>query len=55
MNWLNSFSRICFVGGHFSGTLEGGRMGDNWELFGEVLGLFFEFHLFYYYILHIHA
>ena len=30
-------------------------MGDNLELFGEVLGLFLVFCLFHYYIIHIHA
>jgi len=43
------------VGGYFSSTLEGGWMGDNLEFFGEVLGLFLVFCLFYYYIIHIHA
>ena len=43
------------MGGYFSATLEGGRMGDNLEFFGEVLGLFLVFCLFYYYIIHIHA
>jgi len=43
------------VGGDFSGTLEGGQMGDNLEFFGEVLGFFVLFCLFYYYIIHIHA
>ena len=43
------------MGGYFSGTLEGGRMGDNLEFFGEVLGLFLVFCLFYYYIGYIHA
>jgi len=41
--------------GTFSGTLEGGQMGDNLEFFEEVLGLFWVFCLFYYYIGHIHA
>jgi hypothetical protein len=40
MHWLDSCSRICLVGGYFSGTLEGGQMRDNLEFFGEVLGLF---------------
>jgi len=39
-------SRICVVGGYFSATLEGGRMGDNLDFFGEVLGLFLVFCLF---------
>ena len=55
MHWLDSCSRICIVGGDFSGSLEGGRMGDNLEFFGEVLGLFLGFCLFYYYIIQIHA
>jgi hypothetical protein len=55
MHLLDGCSRICFVGGYFSGTLEGGRMGDNLEFFGEVLGLFLVFCLFCYYIIHIHA
>jgi len=55
MHWLDGCSRICIVGGYFSGTLEGGWMGDNLEFFGEVLGLFLVFCLFYYYIIHIHA
>jgi hypothetical protein len=53
--WLDSCSRICVVGVYFSGTLEGGRKGDNLEFFGEVLSLFLVFCLFYYYIIHIHA
>jgi hypothetical protein len=36
------------VGGYCSRTLEGGRMGDNLEFFGEVLGLFLVFCLFYF-------
>jgi len=43
------------VGGYFSSTLEGGQMGDNWEFFGEVFGLFLVFCLHYYNIIHIHA
>jgi len=43
------------VGGYLSGTLEGGRMGDNSEFFSEVLVLFLVFCLFHYYIIHIHA
>jgi len=42
------------VGGYFSGTLEGRWMGDNLEFFGDVLGLFLVFCLFYYFIGHIH-
>ena len=55
MHLLDGCSRICIVGGYFSGTLVGGWMGDNLEFFGEVLGLFLVFCLFYYYISHIHA
>jgi len=55
IHWLDGCLRICVVGGYLSGTLEGGRMGDNLEFFGEVLGLFLVFCLFYYYIIHIHA
>jgi len=55
MHWLDGCLRISVVGGYFSGTLEGGRMGDNLEFFGEVLCLFLVFRLFYYYIIHIHA
>jgi len=29
MHWLDGCSRMCDVGGYFSGTLEGERMGDN--------------------------
>ena len=43
------------MGGYFSGTLEGGRIGDNLEFFVEVLGLFLVFCLRYYYIIPIHA
>jgi len=32
MHWLDDCSRIRFVGGNFSGPLEGGRMGDNLEV-----------------------
>jgi len=46
---------ICIVGGYFSGTLEGGRMGDNLEFLGEVLGLLLVVCLLYYYMIHIHA
>ena len=31
------------MGGYFSDTLEGGRIGNNLEFFGEVLGLFLVF------------
>ena len=55
MHWLDGCLRIWVVGGYFSGTLGGGRMGDNLEFFGEVLGLFLVFCLIYYYIIHIHA
>jgi len=55
MHWLDGCSRIRVVGAYFSGTLEGGQMGDNLEFFGEVLGLFLVFCLLYYYIIHIHA
>jgi hypothetical protein len=55
MNWLDGFSTIGVVRGYSPGTLEGGQMGDNLEFFGEVLGLFLVFCLFYYYIIHIHA
>jgi hypothetical protein len=46
---------ICIVGVYFSGTLEGGWMGDNLMVFGEVLGVFWVFGLIYYYIIHIHT
>jgi len=55
MHWLDGCSRVSVLGGYFSGTLEGGWMGDNLEFFGEVLGLFLVFCLFYHYIIHIHA
>jgi len=55
MHWLDGGSRICVVGGYFAGTVEGGRMGNKLDFFGEVLGLFLVFCLFYYYIIHIHA
>jgi hypothetical protein len=55
MYWLDGCSTICVVGGYFSGTLEDGQIGDNLEFFGEVLGLFLVFCLFYYYIIHIHV
>lgn len=34
---------ICIVGEYCSGTLEGGRMGENFKLVGDVLGLFIVF------------
>jgi len=46
MHWLDSCSRICVEGGYFSGTLEGGQMGDNLEFFRKVVGLFLVFCLF---------
>jgi len=55
MHWLAGSSRIWVVGGSFSHTLEGGRMGDNLEFFGEVLGLFVVFCVFDCYIVHIQA
>jgi len=55
MDWVDSFSRIRAVGRYFSGTLEGGRMGDNLEFFGEVLGLFLVFCVLFYYIVDFHA
>jgi len=55
MHWLDGYSSICVVGGYFSGTLEGGWMGDYLDCFGQVLGLFLVFCLFYCYIIHIHA
>jgi hypothetical protein len=55
MHWLDGCSTICVMGGSCSGTVEGGWMGDNLQCFGEVLGLFLVFCLFYYYIIHIHA
>jgi len=54
MHWQEGCSTLRFVGGYLSGTLESGWMGDNLEFFGEVLGIFMEFYLFYYYIGHIH-
>jgi hypothetical protein len=47
--------KIWIVGGYLSGTLDGGRMGDNLEYLGEVLGHFMVFCLFYDYIIHIHV
>ena len=46
MHCMVDCSKICIEGGYFSATLEGGRMGDNLELFGQVLGLFLVFCLF---------
>jgi hypothetical protein len=43
------------VGGYFSDTLESGRMSYNLEFFGEVLGYFLVFCLYYYYMIHSHA
>jgi hypothetical protein len=43
------------VGGYLSGTIEGGCMGNNLNLFGEVLGLILVFCLDYYNVSHIHA
>jgi len=40
MYQLDGWARISIVGGYVSGTVEGGCMGDNLTLFGEVLGLF---------------
>lgn len=55
MYCLHGGSTICIVGGYFSGTSEGRLMGNNLELFGEFLGFFLVFRLFYYYIIHIHV
>ena len=55
IHWLDGGLRIWVVGRYFSGTLEGGWTGNNLEFFGEVLGLFLVFCLFYCYIIHIHA
>jgi len=55
MHWVDSYSRICVAGGNLSDTLKGGQTGDNLDLFGEVLGHFLVFCVFYYYIIHIHA
>jgi len=46
MHWLDGCLMICVVGGYLSGTLEGGRMGDNLEFFWEVLGPYLVFCLF---------
>jgi len=53
MHWLDGCSKISVLGGYISGTLEGGKMGDNLEFFVEVLGLFLVFCLFYYSIGHV--
>jgi len=55
MHWLNGCLSVRVVGGYFPVTLEGGRMGDNLEFFGEVLDLFLVLCLFYYDIGHFHA
>jgi len=55
MDWLVRCWMICILSAYFPGTLEGGRMGDNLEFFGEVVGLFLVFCVLYYYIIHIHA
>jgi len=47
MHWLDGCSRICIVGGYFSCTLEGWQMRDNLEFFGEVLGHFLVFLIFF--------
>jgi hypothetical protein len=55
MYWLDGGVRICIVSGYFYGTLEGGRTGDNLEIFRQIFGLFLVFYLIYYFIIHIHA
>jgi len=55
MHLLDSCSKICIVGGYFSGTLQHGWMGDNSEFLGGVLGLLLVFSLFHYYIIYIRA
>ena len=47
MHWPYSCSRIWNVGGNFSSTLEGGQIANNLEFFGEVLGFFLVFCIFY--------
>lgn len=37
--WLDGFSMVFVLGGYCSGTLEGGRMGDNLDFFVEILDL----------------
>jgi hypothetical protein len=46
MYLLNGFLRISFVGGYFSGTLEGGQMGNNLEFFIRFLVSFWCFDYF---------
>jgi hypothetical protein len=53
--WLDSWSSVCIVSEYSSGTLEGGQIGDNFELFGQVFGVMLVFWLLYYYINHNHA
>jgi len=36
MHWLDGCSRIWVVGGYLSGTLEGGRMGDNLKYYSQI-------------------
>jgi hypothetical protein len=55
MHWWHCGASICIVGGHFSGTLEGGWMGDNLELFGKVLGFFLVNLFIYKYYSHNHS
>jgi len=55
MHWLDGSSTIRIVGGYFSGTLEGGWMGDNLDFFGEVLGRFLAICVIYYFMGHIDA
>jgi len=43
MHRLHSCSRMCQGGGNVSGTLEGGRMGDNLECLGDISGLILAF------------
>ena len=31
MHWLDGYSRICIMGGHYFVTVEGGQIGDNLE------------------------
>jgi len=47
MYWLDRCSRSRIIGGYISGTLEGGQMGDDLSLFGEVLGIILVDCLFY--------
>jgi len=55
MHWLDGWWRIVIVAVYFSGTLEGGWIGDCLEFAGEVLSLFWVFCVHYDYISHIHA